>query len=160
MFRQVVIHVDGAVAGGAASGVAAVARSKEGFFQGWYSLQLNPMTNNEAEYHAVLLGLALAGRLGAEIVRIVSDSEVVVRQMQGRSRVNSKRLKPLHQKAFAAVSAFRQVRFQHVRREQNCLADALAAEALSGRTVSMPPPDKTIKSRRFSWLPTISENIR
>jgi ribonuclease HI len=95
------------------------------------------MTNNEAEYHAALLGLAMAVELGARRVEIVTDSDVVVRQMRGLSRVLSPRLQGLHRKASAATQQFEEALFRHVPREENRLADALAAEALAGRTVSM-----------------------
>lgn len=137
--RHVTIFVDGAVAGGRYSGVAAVARTPEGYFLGWASRRLATMTNNEAEYQAALLGLELAARLDASVVEIVSDSETVVFQMQGRSRVNSSGLKPLHKDACVAVRHFKKVNFRHVGREENQLADALAAEAITGRVVRMRP---------------------
>lgn len=133
------IHVDGATIGVQHTGAAAIARSPEGYFLGWWSRQLPRMTNNEAEYHATLLGLALADQLGMENVEIVSDSEVVVRQMRGLSRVNSARLKPLHQETCRAVAQFTSVTFKHVPRVQNRLADALAAEAVNGSAVRMRP---------------------
>lgn len=136
--NHVSIHVDGAVAGTQNAGAAAVARTREGYFVGWLSRQLESMTNNEAEYHATLLGLALAQHLGIKVVEIVSDSEVVVRQMQGQSRVLSRRLKPLHQEACAQAGNFDKVSFRHVVRDYNQLADALATEALAGRVVRMP----------------------
>ena len=129
------IYVDGATAGGRHSGVAAVARTAEGDFVGWYSQRLPRMTNNEAEYHAALLGLELAAQLVAQRVEIVSDSEVMVRQMQGHSQVNSSRLQRLHKQTCQAVRRFEQVTFRHVLREENHLADALAAEALQGKLV-------------------------
>ncbi|MBX3057908.1 MAG: ribonuclease HI family protein [Anaerolineae bacterium] len=139
MMKTISIFVDGAVSGTEHAGAAAVARTPEGYFLGWWSRRLPQMTNNEAEYHATLLGLTLARRLGADVVEIVSDSEVVVRQMQGQSRVLSGRLKHLHQEACKVVGVFTAVSFRHVPREQNCLADALATEALAGRIVQMQP---------------------
>lgn len=136
--EQINIFVDGAVGDPHHAGIAAVALSPEGFFQGWLSRQLPGMTNNEAEYHAVLLGLELARQLNSGRVAITSDSEVVVRQMLGLSRVHSGRLKQLHQRTCTAVAYFQGVHFRHVRREQNKLADALAAEAMAGRVVRMP----------------------
>ena len=62
--KNVSIHVDGAMSGTMSAGAAAVARTQEGYFLGWLSRQLEPMTNNEAEYQAALLGLLLAQRLG------------------------------------------------------------------------------------------------
>ncbi len=97
------------------------------------------MTNNEAEYRAALLGLELARKLGARQVEIVADSEVVVRQMRGLSRVHSVRLKRLHQETCRAAADFEAVVFTHVSRDKNRLADALAAEAIGGRVVQMPP---------------------
>lgn len=137
MNKRVTIQVDGAIAGGQRSGVAAVARTPAGEFQGWLSRQMPRMTNNEAEYEAALLGLELAHRLGAMQVELVSDSEVMVRQMQGLSRVNSPKLKQLHARACEAVAHFRQVQFRHVSRSENLLADALATEALHGRLVQL-----------------------
>lgn len=144
------IHVDGATGGnnhgsnhqseyqGGYCGIAAVARTTEGYFLGWLSRRLSQMTNNEAEYRAALLGLRLAQTLRARQVEIISDSEVMVRQMTGHSRVNSPRLKLLHQQAVRRAAHFQVVRFRHVPREENALADALAAEALNGRLVTMP----------------------
>lgn len=145
--KKATIFVDGAIAGGQKSGVAAVARTSQGHFLGWLSRQLPRMTNNEAEYQAVLLGLALGRHLEAETVEIVTDSQVVVHQMQGRSRVNSPRLKQLHRQACVAVRPFRRVRFRHVSREQNKLADALAAEALEGQVVRMAPEPASVLER-------------
>lgn len=147
MSNQVTIHVDGAVSGTEHAGAAAVARTQEGYFVGWLSRQLDPMSNNEAEYHAALLGLLLAHRLGARVVEIVSDSEVVVRQMQGQSRVLSGRLKRLHQEVCARTGHFEAVSFRHVSREYNHLADALAAEALAGRVVQMPQRSPRLMGR-------------
>ena len=67
------IHVDGAMSGTQHAGAAAVARSSEGYFLGWLSRQLPQVTNNEAEYHAALLGLLLAKQLGTRNVVIISD---------------------------------------------------------------------------------------
>ncbi|MCP4358140.1 MAG: ribonuclease HI family protein [Chloroflexi bacterium] len=143
--NTITIFVDGAVSGTQFAGAAAVARTTEGYFLGWLSRQLPVMSNNEAEYHAALLGLTLAKRLRIEIVEIVSDSEVVVRQMRGQSRVLSKRLKRLHQKTCVRAGHFQTVSFRHVLRDKNCLADALAAEALAGKIVQM----RTVKP---AWL--------
>lgn len=136
--KTITIHVDGGMAGTKHAGAAAVARTPEGYFVGWLSQQLPMMTNNEAEYRATQLGLALAQGLGAQSVLIVSDSEVVVRQMRGLSRVVSQRLKRLHQQTCKQTAVFQQVDFRHVPREQNHLADALATEAINGRVVQMP----------------------
>lgn len=135
MVTDCLIHIDGATAGSRHTGAAAVARRADGKFVGWISRQLPRMTNNEAEYHALLLGLELAQQLQLRHVHIFSDSEVVVRQMAGRSRVLSARLRLLHRDACLAVRYFEQVQLEHVPREENRLADALAGEAITGATV-------------------------
>lgn len=142
MKERVQIYVDGAIGEAGPfdgfTGIAAVARSTEGHFLGWMSRQLPAMTNNEAEYQAALLGLTLGHRVGAKQVEIVSDSQVLVWQMNGRSLVHSQRLKPLHAQMCQAAGYFRSVQFRHVPREENELADALATEALMGRLAQMP----------------------
>lgn len=136
--NQISIYVDGSIGLGHHSGIAAIAKTAQGHFVGWLSRQLPPMTNNEAEYQATLLGLELSALLKMQVVEIVSDSTTVVWQMQGRSRVNSTRLKGLHQQTCQAAAQFQQVTFRCVSRTENHLADALATEALAGRCVSMP----------------------
>ena len=147
--KKISIHVDGAVSGTKFAGVAAVARTREGYFGGWLSRQLVSMTNNEAEYQAVLLGLTLAKQLGSDSVAIISDSEVVVRQMRGQSRVLSPRLKGLHQETCSRVGQFTRVSFCHVPRTKNWLADALATEALAGRVVRMRAVKQSVRGLRY-----------
>ncbi len=144
--KQTIIFVDGGIAGVGHTGAAAVARTPEGYFLGWLSRQMPRMTNNEAEYQAALLGLELARKLGVRRVEIVADSEVVVRQMRGFSRVHSARLKRLHQETCRAAASFEGVVFTHVSRDKNRLADALAAEAIDGRVVQMPPMKTNARS--------------
>ena len=134
----ITIYTDGAIGNGRQTGIAAIAKNGQGHFLGWVSQQRPAMTNNEAEYQAVLLGLQLAKQLNGQIVEILSDSATVVWQMQGRSRVNSSRLKPLHQQICIAIYQFQAVSFQLIKRTENNLADALANDALSGRVVAMP----------------------
>jgi ribonuclease HI len=148
--KTLAIYVDGGMSGTKHAGIAAVARSGEGYFIGWLSRRLPTMTNNEAEYHATLLGFELAKILNCQQVEIVSDSEVVVRQMTGMSRVNSQKLKQLHNQACAQIGEFKKVSFRHVRRELNHLADALATEAINGREVAMPIGRAQI-NRPMSW---------
>ena len=64
-------------------------------------------TNNEAEYHALLLGLELASQLGAREVEVVNDSQLVARQITGEYRVKKADLKPLHAQALARAEGLR-----------------------------------------------------
>ena len=136
--QPLTVYVDGSLRNLSDAGAAAIALAPGGYFLGWLSRKLPRMTNNEAEYNAVLLGLELAHCLARQTVEIRSDSEVVVRQVMGLSRVNSSRLKPLHRQTCARIAHFEQVRLHHVPREQNMMADALATLAAAGQLVRMP----------------------
>ncbi len=96
-------------------------------------------TNNVAEYYALLAALDYATSNGIKALRIRSDSELLVRQMQGRYRVKSPDLKPLHERAMKASRQLQYFTIEHVRRELNRDADALANEALdSGGPIAIP----------------------
>ena len=87
-------------------------------------------TNNFAEYHGAIAALEAALGLGAREVVLNLDSELVVRQLMGRYRVRNPGLQPLYKRVLALRQRFERVTVQHVRREQNRVADALANEAL------------------------------
>jgi ribonuclease HI len=87
-------------------------------------------TNNIAEYRALLRGLEAAEALGASRVQILSDSELVVRQLLGRYRVRSPVLAALHRDALTRLRRFDRVSIRHVPRAANRGADALANRAL------------------------------
>lgn len=88
-------------------------------------------TNNVAEYHALLEALKLAEQQGAEEVHIQADSELIVRQIEGRYRVRHPDLKPLFAQAMQRISRFALFRIRHVRREHNKDADRLVNVALN-----------------------------
>jgi len=90
-------------------------------------------TNNVAEYTAVLRGLEVAADLGADEVTVRSDSELLIRQLQGRYKVKASHLQPLHAEALALLRRFTRSTLEHVRREFNKRADALVNEALDAR---------------------------
>jgi ribonuclease HI len=87
-------------------------------------------TNNVAEYEAVIAGLAAAVDNGVDDIVLRSDSLLLVRQLLGEYRVKAAGLKPLYRKAIALLGDFAAVTIEHVPREQNEVADALANAAL------------------------------
>ncbi len=91
---------------------------------------LGMMTNNQAEYRALLLGLARAHTLHPARLIVRMDSELVVKQMQGEYKVKSPDLAPLFDEACALAHEFAAIAFEHVRRGLNARADALANRAL------------------------------
>ena len=91
---------------------------------------LGTVTNNVAEYRALIAGLEAATRHGVERLRVCMDSELVVRQMTGEYRVKHAGLKPLHAEAVVAKMGVPVVRFVAVRRDENARADQLVNETL------------------------------
>jgi ribonuclease H / adenosylcobalamin/alpha-ribazole phosphatase len=83
-------------------------------------------TNNVAEYTAAIRGLERARELGATHVLLRSDSRLLIEQLAGRWKVKNPTLQLLHQEARSLIKEFDEVRFEHVRRERNVEADALA----------------------------------
>jgi ribonuclease HI len=90
-------------------------------------------TNNVAEYTALLNGLRRAGELGISDVEVVSDSELMVKQMRGEYRVKNAALRELSLEAARLGRALRSVTYTAVRREHNELADRLVNEALDAQ---------------------------
>ncbi len=91
---------------------------------------LGSVTNNVAEYRALIAGLQAARRLGARRLRVLMDSELVVRQMTGEYRVKNAGLKPLHEEAKREAANFAGVEYRVVRRGDNARADSLVNETL------------------------------
>ena len=89
-------------------------------------------TNNVAEYRALIAGLEKAVELGVDELEVVSDSELLVKQMQGEYRVKNEALRELNDEANSLERKLGRVRYTAVRREHNELADKLVNEALDG----------------------------
>jgi ribonuclease HI len=91
-------------------------------------------TNNVAEYSGLVAGLEKAAELGVDDLEVVSDSELLVKQMQGEYRVKNEALKALWEEANDLERRFTKVRYTAVRRAHNELADQLVNEALDAET--------------------------
>jgi ribonuclease HI len=89
-------------------------------------------TNNVAEYTALLNGLRRAAELGVTEVEVVSDSELMVKQMRGEYRVKNAALRELSLEAARLARTVGDVSYTAVRREHNGLADRLVNDALDG----------------------------
>src|SRR5277367_3868002 len=105
---------------------------------------LGARTNNFAEYSALLAALEFAINHGHKSLRVISDSELMVKQMKGQYRVNSPELRPLYEEARRRVPKLDRFQIQHVLREKNRHADRLANLAMDrgmGRaTADKPAP--------------------
>jgi ribonuclease HI len=87
-------------------------------------------TSNVAEYTALIRGLEVAAEHGAPRVEVRADSQLLIRQLEGRYRVKNAGLIPLHRRANELLAAYAEVDLQHVPREDNTDADALVNAAL------------------------------
>ncbi len=88
------------------------------------------MTNNVAEYYGLIAAMDYAQSHDIKALRVESDSELLVKQMRGQYKVKSADLQPLFERARKMSQTFDVFRIEHVYREQNREADALANEAL------------------------------
>jgi probable phosphoglycerate mutase len=87
-------------------------------------------TNNVAEYSGLIAGLRKAAELHVPDVEVVSDSELMVKQMRGEYRVKNAALRALSVEAASLAREFANVEYRHVKRAHNELADRLVNEAL------------------------------
>jgi ribonuclease HI len=116
------------------------------------------MTNNVAEYYGLIAALDYAQSHGIRALRVESDSELLVRQMRGQYKVKSAELRPLFERARKMAQTFASFKIEHVYRDQNAEADALANEALdetSGASPRMKPDAPATKPQ-----PPLSRKVR
>jgi len=127
---DVVVHTDGSSRGNPGpAGIGVVLVHPDGTILREVSRAIGRATNNVAEYRAAIAGVEAAARLGARRVLLRSDSELLVRQLRGEYRVRNPDLKALHARLMRAVEGFEHFACEHVGREANARADALAAAA-------------------------------
>ena len=94
------------------------------------------VTNNQAEYEGLMLGLRAAVGQGFTALDVAGDSQLVCRQITGQYQVNAPGLVPLHSRAMGLVGTFDQFNIRSIPREENRVADALANEAMDRRVGS------------------------
>jgi len=127
----VLIHIDGAAKGNPGpAAIGLIGHTPEGTVLFECGRYIGEATNNVAEYTALIEGLELALGHGIREVRVASDSELLVRQMEGRYQVRKPHLKKLYDRAKALLREFEEVEIFHVPREQNAEADGLANQAI------------------------------
>jgi len=125
--------VDGAARGNPGkAGCGAVICDVDGNVMKELSRYLGYTTNNVAEYEGLLMGLEALLGMGRKKVVIQSDSQLMVRQLNGEYRVKDDKLKKLFAKAVHLLGHFDSYRIVHVPRERNKLADRLANKGIDG----------------------------
>ncbi len=127
---ELTIYTDGASRNNPGEAGAGVFIMRDGKPLEKIARYLGTTTNNIAEYTAAIIGLEHAVALGASRVRLIADSELLVKQLNGIYRVKNEGLKPLHMKAKELIARIGSVEVQYTPRENNKEADALANKAI------------------------------
>ncbi len=105
-------------------------------------------TNNVAEYRALLALLQKIAGVSCTHLVVHSDSELMVRQVNGQYKVKDRELKKYYQQVIAAISSLPfTVELKHIPREENRDADTLANIGIDSRTVITPPDPEKIRPR-------------
>jgi ribonuclease HI len=126
---------DGGARGNPGPAAAAyVLEAEDGTVLAAHGERIGTATNNVAEYRALLAGLEMAASVGVDDLEVVSDSELLVKQMLGEYRVKNQALRELSLEAATLARRIGRVRYTAVRRAQNELADQLVNEALDAAT--------------------------
>jgi ribonuclease HI len=130
---RVTVNVDGGARGNPGpAAIGVVLRDGEGQVLEEVGEKIGEATNNVAEYRALLRGIELAKAHEADDVELIGDSELVVRQVEGRYKVKNAGMKQLYDEAVRALRVFDSWSIRHVRRKENADADRLVNEALDG----------------------------
>jgi ribonuclease HI len=133
--KRVIVNVDGGSRGNPGpAAIAAVATDPKGKVLAERSESVGKATNNVAEYKALLLGIELAGELGADEVELVGDSQLIVEQVRGNYKVKQDHLRPLHRQVLSELDAVPKWSIRHVKRDENARADELLNEELDSTT--------------------------
>jgi ribonuclease HI len=131
---ELTIYTDGASRNNPGEAGAGVFILQEGKAVGRIAKYLGTTTNNIAEYTAAIIGLEQAVTLGAVSVKLLADSELLVKQVNGQYKVKNEGLKPLHGKVKELIARIGSVEVQYIPRERNKEADALANKAIDEKT--------------------------
>lgn len=128
--KHLILYCDGASRGNPGPGAYGfvIFQDKEVVFS--EGGRMGTVTNNVAEYEGLLKGLEKSLELGATQITVRSDSQLMVRQLNGQYKVKAPHIIPLVQKAVRLLGQFKKVEITHIPREENSLADALCNQAL------------------------------
>ena len=130
MYQQVDLYTDGGSRGNPGLAGAGFIISAGGETIVSRGIFLGQTTNNVAEYTAVREGLAAAKELQTKSVRLFSDSQLLVRQLNGQYKVKSENLKDIYFDCMELLASFTSWQAVHIPREQNAEADAMANQAM------------------------------
>ncbi|MFH0955701.1 MAG: ribonuclease HI family protein [Candidatus Falkowbacteria bacterium] len=130
-YNKLTIYTDGGARGNPGpAGIGVVILDEWGNPVAEISEYIGEVTNNQAEYKALIVGLAEAKKFGARELEVFLDSELVVKQLNREYRVKDKDLAPLFVQVYNISLGFKKIIFKHIFREKNELADKLVNQAL------------------------------
>jgi ribonuclease HI len=131
--KKAVIFADGASRGNPGQAAIGITiRDERGRLITSISRRIGRATNNQAEYRAIIVALEETAGLDTDRVDIKTDSELVVKQINGEYRVKKATLKPLYRQVKQLLGALESFTITHIPRRQNIEADKLANKALNG----------------------------
>lgn len=136
MSKALKIFIDGACHGNPGPAGIGVAIFENEKLIKEISKPIGEATNNIAEYSALIFGLLEAQSLKAERLTILSDSQLVCRQVGGQYKIKNAHLKFLHEQILLLIKMFKAVEVRHIPREENALADKLAGSSLKTKKSS------------------------
>jgi len=144
---QIIAYTDGASRGNPGPAAAAFILTDQNKNQLCAkAAYLGQATNNVAEYTALINALQAAQKFNPKNVTLYSDSELLVRQINGQYRVKSEQIRPLFQQAVQLLEKFENWKLLHVTRDKNKQADKLVNKALNlGKDIDMDSAPKTNK---------------
>jgi len=128
---QLFIYTDGGARGNpgpAAAGI--VIKNSQKIVVSFFGEYLGEMTNNQAEYRALIFALEKAAEIGGVEISCFSDSELMVKQLNYKYKVRNQEIAPLFLKIHNLSAQFKKISFQHIPREQNKEADKVVNQIL------------------------------
>ncbi|ADL07698.1 ribonuclease HI family protein [Thermosediminibacter oceani] len=129
--RRLTVYTDGASRGNPGdAGIGIVILDENGNTLKEISDYIGQTTNNIAEYTALVTALKEALEMGCEEIGIFSDSELMVKQINGEYQIKNEGIKRLYAQAMELLKEFKRFSISHIRREQNKRADELANEGI------------------------------
>jgi ribonuclease HI len=128
---KLIINTDGLSKGNpGTAAIGATIKDERGKTLATISKRIGITTNNVAEYKALIAALQQAKKMGGTQLEIRADSELMIRQLNGRYKIKSEGLKPLYIEAMQLLMKFETVSLKHIPRELNAAADQLANDAV------------------------------
>ncbi|NLM04267.1 MAG: ribonuclease HI family protein [Clostridiales bacterium] len=128
---EAIIYTDGGSRGNPGeAGIGIVIKDKDGNILKEVSQYIGVQTNNVAEYKALSRGLEIALDMGIKKIKCKLDSELVTKQIKGEYKVKNERMIPMYNMVMPLINEFEEFHIEHIKREYNKEADALANKAM------------------------------